>query len=278
MKRTPRHQLRVFDDGSLFAGSDANWNTRRYTATLLIALTERPLELHVDGRVEHHAVVAIRPYVSRWLLVHQTPFVSVDMAPEHPAFAAFEAIGGHGCRALARERFAGLRRDLQALHAGQLHDPREAHRLHRRAANLATTLLPDPPQLDPRAAQARDLLRSNPTLGAEELARRCCLSPHRLSHLFSGALGITLRQYQQWLKIQSAARFFGSGLSLTQIAAAAGFSDSPHFSKVWSQAYGMPPAFFFNNPDVAVQTWRQSARLKSRNAPNSHERMPTTSV
>jgi len=276
---TPRHQMRVFDDGSLFAGSDARWKTRRYTATLLLALTERPVEVEVDGHFERHAVIALRPYVSGRLSVHATPFVSIDLAPEHPAFAAFEAIEGPGCMALPAQRFGALLADLRTLHAGELADPREAHRLHRRAAHLAAALLPARQVLDSRVAQARALLRSNPALCGEELAKRCCLSPHRLSHLFSDELGITVRQYQQWLKIQSAARFFGSGLSLTQIAAAAGFSDSPHFSKVWSQAYGAPPAFFFSNPDVAVQTWRHAtSRLKSRKAPNSHERMPTTSV
>jgi AraC-like DNA-binding protein len=69
---------------------------------------------------------------------------------------------------------------------------------------------------------------------------------HHASRLFHQGLGLPLRRYALSIKIRAAASFMGSGLSLTQIAQAAGFVDSAHFAKVWSQCYGAAPSRFFD--------------------------------
>ncbi len=272
-----RSQVRLFCDGGFFTSSDAVWKTQRFSATLLMAATEQDFELEVGGQTRRLGMVAIRPFVTTQLNARHVPFVCLDLSPDHAEYHAFAGIGGNGTLALPRARFAGLADALRAFHAGGMRGD-DSFRLFWRITNLALTLVPAAAPPDPRVLHAKAALAQNHELTAEQLASLCGLTPRRLSTLFADELGISLRRYIQWLKIKVALSLVGSGLSLTEIAAAAGFADSAHFSKVWTQIYGASPVYFFCNDDVDVFPKPQSPRFRSLNAANSHERMPTTKV
>ncbi|HEX3138533.1 MAG TPA: hypothetical protein VHQ87_00675, partial [Rhizobacter sp.] len=195
-----RGQVRLFHDGCLFASSDAVLQSRRYSASLLIAITETDFEIEIDGRTERHGVAALRPFVARRLNARNVPYVCLDLTPEHPLFRAFSAIPGNGCLGIPRARFASLAGALRDFHAGAMAGCKESQRLYHRATNLAATVLPAPRPLDPRVQRVMRLLGLGLAFSVSELARHCCISPDRLSHLLSQELGITLRQYTQWLK------------------------------------------------------------------------------
>lgn len=276
-----RAHARLFDDGGLFASANVLWKTKRFAASVLLAASDDDFELEVDGERERFGVVVVRPFVTTQLHALRQPFVCLDLSPDHAEYHSFARIPGRGCQGLPRERFAGLAATLREFHAGGMRG-HDSQRLFRRITNLALTLLPASAPLDARVTQAKALLEHNPALGADALAGACGLSAQRLSQLFAQELHITLRQYTQWLKIKAALRLTNSGLTLTEIAAEAGFADSAHFCKVWTQIYGASPTYFFCNDEVDVfpkpRCLLQASRLKSRNAPNSQERMPTTSV
>ena len=272
-----RAHARLFDDGGLFASANVLWKTKRFAATVLLAASDDDFELEVDGERERFGVAIVRPFTTTLLDALQQPFVALDLSPDHAEYHAFARIAGRGCLGLPRERFAGLAATLREFHSGGMRG-HDSYRLFRRITNLALTLLPASPPLDARVVQAKALLDRNPALNADALASACGLSAQRLSQLFAHELHFTLRQYTQWLKIKAALRLTNSGLTLTEIAAEAGFADSAHFCKVWAQIYGASPTYFFCNDEVEVFPKPQASRLKSRNAPNSHERMPTTSV
>lgn len=100
-----------------------------------------------------------------------------------------------------------------------------------------------PGALDPRIAALQEKLRALPekraTLG--ELAAALGLSESRLTHLFRQETGVSLRRYLLWLRLGDAMTRALSGVSLTEAAHAAGFSDSAHLSRTCRDMFGINP-------------------------------------
>lgn len=78
-------------------------------------------------------------------------------------------------------------------------------------------------------------------LSITQLSDISYLSESRLSHLFKEELGISIRQFVLWKKIQLAVSKSTDGHSLSTSAHYAGFSDSSHFTKVFSAMFGSSP-------------------------------------
>ncbi|MET0333800.1 MAG: AraC family transcriptional regulator [Rhizobacter sp.] len=283
-----RGRMRLFEDGFLYAsttGGDSR--SCRHSASLVLALTDAGLEIEVGGQTQHVHAVAVRPSTPKRMRACGIPYVCIDASTNHPLYRAFATLGDPGLQVLPREHFAPALSSLAAFTAGET-SPRTSRLLYNRVFDLLRELMPDPAPVDPRITRVIARLDEDPSLGVAQLATEVCVSRDRLSHLFTQEMGLPLRKYAQSLKIRAAARFFGKGLSLTQIAAAAGFSDSAHFSKIWAQAYGMSPAFYFTSGQVAVYppanrpegnvAGALSSRFRSRNAANNQDRMPTTKV
>ena len=76
----------------------------------------------------------------------------------------------------------------------------------------------------------------------EGLARAVGLSPSRLMHVFTSSVGIPLRPYLAWLRVQRAAIEIVSGNSLTDAALASGFADAAHMSRTFRRMLGIPPS------------------------------------
>ena len=68
------------------------------------------------------------------------------------------------------------------------------------------------------------------------------LSPSRLAHLFSAQVGIPMRPYVRWLRLQHAIDRVADGETLTTAAHSAGFTDSPHFTRAFRKAFGTAPS------------------------------------
>jgi AraC-like DNA-binding protein len=74
------------------------------------------------------------------------------------------------------------------------------------------------------------------------LAKSVGLSASRLGHLFTETVGIPLRPYILWLRMQRAVAEVRGGASLTTAAHAAGFTDSAHLSNVFRRMFGLSPS------------------------------------
>ena len=100
-------------------------------------------------------------------------------------------------------------------------------------------------RIHPRVRKLLALLRELPP-GADvslpALARKVSLSSGRLMHAFTESIGIPLRPYLAWLRLQRAAAAVVSGASLGEVAAAAGFSDSAHMTRSFRRMFGVPPS------------------------------------
>lgn len=85
------------------------------------------------------------------------------------------------------------------------------------------------------------LLRHGP-VRMRTVAEAVHLSPSRLAHLFGAHVGIPLRPYVRWLRLQRAIGLVATGKTLTVAAHGAGFTDSPHFTRVFRDTFGNVPS------------------------------------
>lgn len=74
----------------------------------------------------------------------------------------------------------------------------------------------------------------------EKYADSLCLSPSRLSHLFSEKAGISLKSYLTLHQLQRAFREILQGSSITDAAMNAGFDSPSHFASTVKRLMGMP--------------------------------------
>lgn len=97
------------------------------------------------------------------------------------------------------------------------------------------------PAVERAVAVIPALLAAGPVrLGA--VAAAVHLSPSRLAHLFSAQVGIPLRPYVRWQRLQHAIRLVADGQTLTAAAHSAGFTDGPHFTRVFRRNFGNAPS------------------------------------
>jgi len=101
-----------------------------------------------------------------------------------------------------------------------------------------------PRAVHPRVRRLLRLMRSSEQRDASlaALAQAVGLSPGRLMHVFTESIGIPLRPYIAWLKLQRAAAAVVSGMPLAAAAQAAGFTDAPHMSRTFRRMLGTTPS------------------------------------
>jgi AraC-like DNA-binding protein len=112
------------------------------------------------------------------------------------------------------------------------------------AAVLGATELPAR-RVHPRIKKLLRHLQSLPPDGdssLEGLAAAVGLSPGRLMHAFTESIGLPVRPYLLWCKLQRGAAGIAAGLPLAQAATRAGFSDAAHMTRAFRRMFGMPPS------------------------------------
>lgn len=90
--------------------------------------------------------------------------------------------------------------------------------------------------------QALTLLRQNPALGVEELARALGLSRRHLGREFAAYFGMPPRQFLMRRRLESAGKLLQNlDLPVEEIARQCGFVSASHFTRVFKEAHGSPP-------------------------------------
>jgi AraC-like DNA-binding protein len=113
------------------------------------------------------------------------------------------------------------------------------------AQTLRLPTLPLPRSIHPRVRVLLNRIREGGVAqgtSLELLASAVGLSPSRLMHVFTSSVGIPLRPYLAWLRLQRAAIGIVAGGSLSDAAQAAGFSDAAHMSRTFRRMLGIPPS------------------------------------
>jgi AraC-like DNA-binding protein len=112
-------------------------------------------------------------------------------------------------------------------------------------AILGGEALPARRPIHPRVRSLLNKLRDLPPdadLSIDALAAASGLSTGRLMHAFTESVGVPLRPYLAWLRIQRAVAAIVADVPLSQAALAAGFSDAAHLSRMFRRMLGMSPS------------------------------------
>jgi len=79
-------------------------------------------------------------------------------------------------------------------------------------------------------------------LSLKTLAGLAGLSPSRFMHAFTESVGVPVRPYILWLRLQRAACDLMDGASVTSAAHRAGFSDAAHLTRTFRRMLGATPS------------------------------------
>ena len=79
-------------------------------------------------------------------------------------------------------------------------------------------------------------------LSLKTLAGIAGLSPSRFMHAFTESVGVPVRPYILWLRLQRAACDLTDGASVTSAAHRAGFSDAAHLTRTFRRMLGATPS------------------------------------
>jgi len=102
-----------------------------------------------------------------------------------------------------------------------------------------------PPSIDHRVKRVlRDLpnrLAEAKAVSLDVVAASVGLSASRFLHLFTTSVGVPLRPYVLWLRLQCGAGELARGRSVSDAAYTAGFSDAAHFTRTFRRMIGATP-------------------------------------
>lgn len=107
------------------------------------------------------------------------------------------------------------------------------------------TVTPDAAEVHPAITRAVRILRDGgSTLTMDQLARKCGLSPSRLSKIFAAEMGISVTEFRNRQRIERFLDFYGTGnrLSISDAALEAGFGSYAQFYRIFRDMLGYTPA------------------------------------
>ena len=74
-----------------------------------------------------------------------------------------------------------------------------------------------------------------------DVARAAGLSPFHAARLFTRATGLPPHAWRNQVRLQRALAPLRAGVSVTEVAAASGFTDQSHFTRHFRRMFGVPP-------------------------------------
>jgi AraC-like DNA-binding protein len=166
----------------------------------------------------------------------------VFVEPESEAGDRLLAGRGRGCIDLVHDADAERLRATLSPHGSTLADPESAVA---RALSLGGEPVAPPPGRHPRVRRVLRYLRQalpETDTSLTVLAEIAGLSPGRFMHAFTETVGIPLRPYLRWLKLERAGAALAAGASLGEAAYGAGFADAAHMSRTFLRMFGVPPS------------------------------------
>ncbi|MGQ0507197.1 MAG: helix-turn-helix domain-containing protein [Myxococcaceae bacterium] len=207
----------------------------------LVLAVEGELRVKTGGRWVRAAGVLTAPDQTHAIDAKGVKILLCFLDPESEAGRALVPLVGDGVRVLSateRDAIAAGFDPMAIMGAGGAEwirgvvttlggSPRSARTVHPRVKKLLRALRELPPDAD---------------LSLERLARDVSLSPGRLMHAFTESIGIPLRPYLAWVRLQRAASAIVTGTPLSQAALDSGFSDSAHMSRAFRSMLGLPPS------------------------------------
>lgn len=200
------------------------------------------------------AVVVARPSEAWHIEAEGTQLVAALINPSHPVFARFRKMAAPGAMALPLAPFQDQRDAMQAAYKGELDIP-AASVMFEAMVRAGADMMPPARERPLRWQAELDAWLASPADNLDVLAAKVGVSRDRMSRLFQDAVGLPMRSYLLWRKTHRVTELFGQGLTLTELAHEAGFTDSAHMCHVFQDVFGAPPKQFLRNDIVQMRTW-----------------------
>jgi AraC-like DNA-binding protein len=96
----------------------------------------------------------------------------------------------------------------------------------------------------------REQLGSPKVVSLTNLAKIAGLSRSRFMHVFTQSIGVPVRPYILWLRLQRASGLLMRGASITEAAHSAGFSDAAHLTRTCRRMLGTTPGELVRRRDA----------------------------
>jgi AraC-like DNA-binding protein len=79
-------------------------------------------------------------------------------------------------------------------------------------------------------------------------------------HVFTDSVGVPLRPYLLWLRVQRAAGALAAGHTVTEAAHIAGFADAAHMTRTFRRTLGTTPRELIRRAPATQELWVESRR------------------
>jgi AraC-like DNA-binding protein len=226
-------------------------DTRPPSAAIILSVGDAPFTLSIKGRKMRAYAALVPPFIARSLHARSVPLVCFHVMPSSPRYDALKNMAQGNVAPLDRALFGRLDGELEQLYHGQLPTGR-ARDVYEAVLRIPFQNRTRPGQPDPRVRHIRELLEAGPDLSLTQLAHELGTSYFWASRIMTEVFGMSLRDYKSWRKMQHVFHLLHSKRSITEIAHAAGFTDSAHLSRTYQRWFGQPPSYSRNGHHVRV--------------------------
>lgn len=253
-------ELFLYDDRIAWASAGFQGGETLRPACALLIGAERPLAVRARGTVLHSHAVLVGPNVARSLDAEDAGFYSLTLDPAHPGcrYLRDTVLAGRGLLDLRGQFDPGVARAVRSAISGGL-DCAQSFQLSEKLLRHFFPGIVEAAPIETRVARVAAWLRRELPARARmsPLGALVQLSAGRLTHLFSAELGLSIRSYLRWVKMSRAIELLGSKRTVTEAAAAIGFADAAHFTRVLRSYYSAAPSFIKNRGLVNVHVCGQ---------------------
>ena len=251
-----QNRLYVWDDRFLYlTDTIVAGLTQRHTLTLLVSLGDAGFQLGDErGRVAEYSAALVGNQTPRSLDASRAPLLSMNFDPQSYEYHCLAAmLGRHDVRPVIVTPGRIDAASLRAAREGNL-DAAGLFRLTTALPQALSGYRPIRMPMDMRVIHiAQKIKKELPlTCTLEEQAAEVGLSAHRLRHLFSDKLGISIKSYTLWARMRRAVELIAKGETLSVVAHDVGFSDAAHLSRTLKQFFGLPPSFVARGMEVRM--------------------------
>lgn len=249
-----RNHLYVWDDRFLYStpmiASDL---TRRHTVTLLMSLGDAGFRLgDAAGNWQGYQVALIAHNTARTLDATQAPLLSMNFDPQSYEFHALSALlGRHRVRSVILDGAWVRDAPIAELVRGEL-DQGSLFRFTTELPRAISGYRPIRMPMDMRVMRIAQKIKQELPLTSTvaELAAQVGISSHRLTHVFSDRLGISIKSYVLWARMRRAVELIAKDVPLAMVAHDVGFSDSAHLTRTLKNFFGLTPSMLARGMEV----------------------------
>lgn len=229
----PRHSHDQFGIGLMMEGAHASWSgLGAVEAERGDVIAVNPDEIHDGAPIGE---------VRSWVMIFVEPSAVAQLAGSSVSGREFTFAAGRMPQTAIR-----VRRALDALHRGEAAPAEEA------LSELLDDLLASPSPAPSRRFDARPSRSAQRVLDRIHDAPDAPPSLDDVAHLmglgrtaalrrFRREVGATPQDYAMQIRLRLARRALAAGDSISEVAAATGFSDQSHLTRAFVRQFGLPP-------------------------------------